>query len=313
MNDSKNKNTRKDEKRDWNELINHLPYRLTYEEFAIDVDDGVFTPDPQIILTTEMVRLALPDLRGKRVADVGTGTGVLAIAAARMGAVVVATDVSEPAIVNAVDNVCLNDVQGQVDVRKTNLLDGVPGRFDLILANLPISEELWEKQGFSAESLVSVFLRSAKASLKSDGEILIPWGSFAEEGRQKLEDALLTLDYSFVTYHKEALGYTWYLYRVRPNDCLPRRIRLPTEGCCGRGNPSAFFFCIKKSADGAERNWGTRRTGVLGWRGGGARTRVGQRSCCGSVSTSVITWFSGSFDSHGNGSFVLGCDFCFVQ
>ncbi|CAN5147195.1 50S ribosomal protein L11 methyltransferase [soil metagenome] len=74
------------------------------------------------------------DLVLASVLDVGTGTGVLAIAAARLGAAtVVAVDTDPLAVAAATDNASANDVR--VDVRLGSVHE-VHGRFDLVLANL---------------------------------------------------------------------------------------------------------------------------------------------------------------------------------
>lgn len=73
------------------------------------------------------------DLKGKRVLDHGTGTGVLAIFAKRLGAAtVVAVDIDEKSVENAIENAALNGET--IDVR----LGSTPpqGPFDLILANI---------------------------------------------------------------------------------------------------------------------------------------------------------------------------------
>ena len=85
--------------------------------------------------TTSMIinTLLLSDLSGKTVLDHGTGTGVLAIFAKRLGAKqVVAVDIDDKSVENAKENAALNGVE--IDVR---LGDSVPeGRYDLILANI---------------------------------------------------------------------------------------------------------------------------------------------------------------------------------
>ena len=85
--------------------------------------------------TTSMLinTLVLSDLSGKNVLDHGTGTGVLAIFAKRLGAKqVVAVDIDDKSVENAKENALLNNVE--IDVR---LGDTVPeGMFDLILANI---------------------------------------------------------------------------------------------------------------------------------------------------------------------------------
>lgn len=74
---------------------------------------------------------------GETVFDVGTGSGILSIAAAKLGAGrVAAIDVDPVAVGVARENVAHNRVAGVVDVREGDLLRGVGGRADIILANL---------------------------------------------------------------------------------------------------------------------------------------------------------------------------------
>ncbi|MCA9773452.1 MAG: 50S ribosomal protein L11 methyltransferase [Myxococcales bacterium] len=80
--------------------------------------------------------LAETSLAGKRVLDVGTGSGILAIAVRALGAgSVVAVDVDPIAIESAAENRALNDDVGPIDLRIAGAGD-VEGSFDLVLANL---------------------------------------------------------------------------------------------------------------------------------------------------------------------------------
>jgi ribosomal protein L11 methyltransferase len=74
------------------------------------------------------------DFRGKKVFDFGTGTGVLAILAEKLGAAsVLATDNDDWSIANSGENVTANGCS-RVEVLK---MDSVPaGPFDIILANI---------------------------------------------------------------------------------------------------------------------------------------------------------------------------------
>jgi ribosomal protein L11 methyltransferase len=74
------------------------------------------------------------DLEGLRILDVGTGSGILAIAAGRRGArEIIAVDTDPVAVRAARENAERNDVA--VDVREGSAAD-VAGAFDVVLANL---------------------------------------------------------------------------------------------------------------------------------------------------------------------------------
>jgi ribosomal protein L11 methyltransferase len=78
------------------------------------------------------------DLRHRTILDVGTGTGILAIAAARLGAAgVVAVDVDPLAVEAARDAVGRNGVDVLVVEGSLDVAPG--GRFDVVLANLDTS------------------------------------------------------------------------------------------------------------------------------------------------------------------------------
>jgi release factor glutamine methyltransferase len=196
----------------WGNLLNHEKYNLIIANAKIVVNDGVFTPDPTLSYSASIIINNLPQLKGKRVADIGTGTGVIAVISAMQGAEeVVATDISDEAVKNALINVNENNVGDKVIVLKTNLLNDVQGKFDIICANLPILDELWESQGVKVESTIELFLRQAKGVLNPGGEIYLPWGSFAK-GKDALEVLFIKYGYNFRVIKEEKLGYTWFLY-----------------------------------------------------------------------------------------------------
>ena len=112
--------------------------------------------DPQMAFGTghhETTRLALLGLEkkimsGDRVLDVGTGSGILSIAAVKLGASeVMAVDIEAAAIENARDNCILNGVDTKVVLGQCSV-KAVPGIFDVGVANiissilLPIIPEL---------------------------------------------------------------------------------------------------------------------------------------------------------------------------
>lgn len=88
------------------------------------------------------------DLSGKRIADLGTGSGILALAAVRAGATsVVAIDINPAAAATAAENARQNGVGDRVVTVVSNLFSGVaPGpHFDVILINPPFcAGEVWD-------------------------------------------------------------------------------------------------------------------------------------------------------------------------
>ncbi len=77
------------------------------------------------------------DFAGKTVLDMGSGTGVLAILAAKMGAAAVdAVDIDEWAYNNSVENIELNGVEGVVRPVRGDV-SAIRGRhYDVVLANI---------------------------------------------------------------------------------------------------------------------------------------------------------------------------------
>lgn len=89
--------------------------------------------------TTQLCMRALESYLKKNdsVIDVGTGSGVLSILSAKLGAEkVLAMDLDEVAVRAAEENINQNHVEAIVTLRQNNLLDGVFERVDVIVANI---------------------------------------------------------------------------------------------------------------------------------------------------------------------------------
>jgi len=110
---------------------------------AFQVRPGVLIPRPETELLIDEALTLLAGQATPRIADVGTGSGCLAITLAleTPGATVAATDISADALAIARANATALGMTTRIDFRHTSLLDGVSGLFDLLVANPPYVPE----------------------------------------------------------------------------------------------------------------------------------------------------------------------------
>lgn len=155
-----------------------LLIKPSWETVTVAPGQLVIVIDPQMAFgtgehpTTRFCLQALEDLvqEGDLVLDVGTGSGILAIAAVKLGAKrVLGLDIDPQAIATARENALINGVSRQVDFSCSSLDPGVRSkRFDRVVANI--------------NSEVSLpLLPEVKRVLKSKGHIILSGFLVAEE------------------------------------------------------------------------------------------------------------------------------------
>ncbi len=122
-----------------------LVVKPTWRDMAPDPDDIVIELDPGMAFgtgthfTTQSCLTLLEKYikQGCSVLDVGTGAGILAIAAAKLGASnVLALDIDDVAITVAKQNIEQNDVEDRVDAKNGSPDNMVLGRYDIIVMNI---------------------------------------------------------------------------------------------------------------------------------------------------------------------------------
>jgi release factor glutamine methyltransferase len=128
-------------------------------------------------------------LKTEDVLDMGTGSGILAIAAAKKGCSVTAVDINPEAVKRAKEKAEKENVR--MDFIVSDLFEKVKGKFDLIIFNAPyvptedsepktMESMAWDG-GPDGLSTVNRFLSSAKDHLKPDGRILLLVSSNTEK------------------------------------------------------------------------------------------------------------------------------------
>ncbi|HSO57486.1 MAG TPA: 50S ribosomal protein L11 methyltransferase, partial [Paenisporosarcina sp.] len=167
-----------------------VPTWETYE--PVSTDELIIELDPGMAFgtgthpTTVMCLQALEKTvkSGDYVTDVGTGSGVLAIGAALLGAKHVhALDLDEVAVRSAKINVKLNNVEHIADVVHGNLLDNVEQESDVVVANIlaeiiiSFTNDAFQvvKEGgmFITSGIIGAKKEDVKQSLEAAGFILV--------------------------------------------------------------------------------------------------------------------------------------------
>jgi release factor glutamine methyltransferase len=103
------------------------------------VTPAVLVPRPETEFIIEEALALVRRIATPRLADIGTGSGILAVtlAAEVPTATVIATDLSADALRVAQQNAERHRVSARITFLKTSYLDAVPETFDLIVANPP--------------------------------------------------------------------------------------------------------------------------------------------------------------------------------
>jgi release factor glutamine methyltransferase len=191
-----------------------LAYIVGAREFwrlDFEVTPDVLIPRPSTELIVEAILDRFPDRHAElTIADVCTGSGCVAVALAheRPAARVVATDISEPALVVAARNAARHGVADRLEFRHGDLLDAIDGPrvFDAITANPPyvldgarpgLQPEVRDHEpsvalfgGVDGLTMLSRLVAGAPAHLRSGGWLIFEFGLGQDvEIEQLLEDA----------------------------------------------------------------------------------------------------------------------------
>ncbi len=170
------------------EPVAYIVGRKEFMNLDFEVSPSVLVPNPD---TETLVHLAIERGRGLggpvRVADVGTGSGCVAVAIAHYlpEALVWASELDEAALAVAAANVRRHGLEARIELRPGDLLDPLPDDLQIICANLPYlnptaelpPEVLAQPRGalFAADAgaeLVGRLLAAAPAKLASGGLVL---------------------------------------------------------------------------------------------------------------------------------------------
>ncbi len=120
-------------------------YEAADGELVIEMDPGMAFGSGLHETTSMCIKALEKDLGGAydpsrypiKVLDVGTGTGILAMAAVLLGAdEALGIDIDDEAVRVSNENIVKNGLEGRISIRHGNLMDGINYDPDIIVANL---------------------------------------------------------------------------------------------------------------------------------------------------------------------------------
>ena len=168
------------------------------------VSPAVLVPRPETeLVVEEAVAIARADGQSRRIADIGTGSGCIAVSVAHdvPRCTVIATDVSSGALEVARRNSERHAVDGRIHFVCTPYLDGVHGTFDVITANPPYVRTI-DKRGLSPDVLqephvalfggasglehIDAVLTTASQALRPGGWLVMEFGFGQEDEVREL-------------------------------------------------------------------------------------------------------------------------------
>ncbi|WP_148556109.1 50S ribosomal protein L11 methyltransferase [Terrisporobacter glycolicus] len=160
----------------------------TWEDYDKQEGDLIIELDPGMAFGTgthETTSMCIRELEkyvdeSKRVFDIGCGSGILAIAAAKLGGKeVVAGDLDEVAVKVSKENCELNNVSDKVVVKHGSLFEVVEGKADVIVANIiadiikilanDVSKFLSEDGVFISSGIIHAKIDEVVESLEKNG------------------------------------------------------------------------------------------------------------------------------------------------
>ena len=167
--------------------------KIYHKDIKLNIDENIYEPREDSFLLAEVLEKELKVKKYENILEIGCGSGLLSIIAARYSKVT-SVDINEKAVEITKKNMKLNKVS--LLVKKSDLFDNITGKFDLIVFNppyLPDNDNIKGSEIWSENGVINRFLKNVNKFLNKDGKILIVVSSLT--GMKYIED--LTRKYGF--------------------------------------------------------------------------------------------------------------------
>lgn len=160
---------------------------------TIGADDVFFGPDTYRYC--DLIEREGARGRARRAVDVGCGSGAGGLVAARYADRVVLGDINHRALAFARANVALAKLEDRTEIVESDVLQGVEGPIDLVIANPPYMADAASRAyrdggGALGEALAVRIARESLARLEPGGRLVLYTGAAIVGGRDACHEAL---------------------------------------------------------------------------------------------------------------------------
>lgn len=194
---------------------------LTMQGVSFFVARDVFSPSTETTDSVDLLLRHFPDVKGKRVLDIGTGCGVLAMKAAIEGAKeIIGTEFQTSALENAKKNIAMANLGNVVQIINNEHFENIPGIFDVIIMNIIFAERPTDTNqikdiGKQSLSLHARLIQALPKMLSPNGKTLLGFGSIGDIDslQQILNNKSLNVEYN----SEEKFGVNWYAIELKQN------------------------------------------------------------------------------------------------
>jgi len=141
-----------------------------YKDLELITEGNVYAPREDSLLFADNLHVQ----KGEKVLEIGTGSGLLSIIAAKQGAEVTAVDINPNAIICAKANA--RSAKVHINFLEGDMFEPVEEKFDLIIFNppyLPGKRELEGDEALVNAGTIEKFLEQYKNHLNENGKVLL--------------------------------------------------------------------------------------------------------------------------------------------
>ena len=126
-----------------NEPYEYIAGEASFYDIHLSVEKGVLIPRPETEILIDLVSKIIEKENITQVAEIGVGSGAISVVLARKfpQLKVIATDICDTPLKVAGRNIETFGLAGQIELRKSNLIDEVPEPLEMVVSNPPYIAE----------------------------------------------------------------------------------------------------------------------------------------------------------------------------